>query len=266
MEIVVVTPLLQLVQARFLRELFRASKGGFVLKGGMAVAALYGTSRQTRDIDLDFPPLDKRTAESLHNQVRRALDHALRGYVVDVKIHSPGKGEISPKWKVSGRSADGAPFNLKVEVSRRAPPPGSIRQVTVSGITALGLGVFYVDLYSEPTLAAMKIAALLSPDRCAPRDVYDLDLLLPVNQPGRELLEWALDVAHVAPIDASQVLREKLEAMPWDLFQTQTLPAIEPTTASRYTADTWKEMKDRVTGSLTPLFETHALELLETKP
>src|SRR3979490_1792887 len=117
------TPLLQIVQARFLRELFRASKGGFVLKGGMAGAALYGNSRQTRDIDLGFPPLDERTAESLHNQVRRALDQALRGYVVDVKIHSPGKGEISPKWKIGGRSTDGGPLNLKIEGSRRATPP-----------------------------------------------------------------------------------------------------------------------------------------------
>src|ERR1700675_140507 len=198
--------LLQLMQARFLRELFRASKGGFVLKGGMAIGALYGNVRQTRDIDLDFPPLEERSAESLHNQIRRALEQALRGYITDVKIHVPGKGEISAKWKVSGRSPDGAPFNLKVEVSRRPPPPGSVRQVTVSGIAALGLGVFYVDLYSEPTLVAMKIAALLSPDRCAPRDVYDLDLLLPVHQPGRALLAWALDVAQVAPIDASQAL------------------------------------------------------------
>ena len=260
------TPLLQIVQARFLRELFRASKGGFVLKGGMAVAALYGNSRQTRDIDLDFPPLDERTAESLHNQVRRALDQALRGYVVDVKIHSPGKGEISPKWKIGGRSTDGAPFNLKIEVSRRPPPPGSVRQVTVSGIAALGLGVFYVDLYSEPTLAAMKIAALLSPDRCAPRDVYDLDLLLPVHQPGRGLLAWALDVAQVAPIDAPKTLRNKLEAMPWDLFQSQMLPAIESATAFRFTPDTWFEMKDRVAGTLAPLLETYALELLEAKP
>src|ERR1019366_4690360 len=129
-------PLLQLVQARLLRELFRASKSGFVLKGGMAVAALYGTSRQTRDMDLDFPPLDERTAESLHKQVRRALDQALRGYVVDVKIHSPGKGEISPKWKVSGRSIEGAPFNLKAAGSRGPRPPGPVVPDTGAGLAA----------------------------------------------------------------------------------------------------------------------------------
>jgi hypothetical protein len=254
---------LQLVQARFLRELFRASKGGFVLKGGMAIAALFGNSRLTRDVDLDFPPLDKRSAGSLHNQIRRALDQALRGYVFDIKINSPGRGEISPKWKVSGQSADGAPFHLKVEVSRRPPPPGSVRQVAVARIAALGIGVFYVDLYSEPTLAAMKIAALLSPDRCAPRDVYDLDLLLPAHLPGRKLLEWALEVAEVAPIDASQTLRSKLEAMPWELFQTQALSSIEPDTAARYSAETWEAMKNRVAFVLIPLLEQHAVESID---
>jgi hypothetical protein len=247
-------PLLPLVQARFLRELFRSSKGGFVLKGGMAIGALFGNSRQTRDIDLDFPPEQQRSAQSLHNQVKRALEQALRGYVTDVKINSPGKGEVSPKWKVSGKTSDGAPFNLKVEVSRRPPPPGAVRQVTVSGIAALGLGVFYVDLYSEPTLAAMKIAALLSPDRCAPRDVYDLDLLLPVHEPGSELLAWAFEVAPVCPADAPRVLREKLAAMPWELFQTQTLPALDPLLASRCTPTAWAEMKDRIANSLAELF------------
>jgi hypothetical protein len=44
------------------------------------------------------------------------------------------------------------------------------------------------------------------------------------------------------------------------------LPAIESATAFRYTADTWVEMKDRVAGTLAPLLETYALELLEAKP
>jgi hypothetical protein len=247
-------PLLQLVQARFLRELFRSSKGGFVLKGGMAIGALFGNSRQTRDIDLDFPPEGERSAQSLHNQIKRALEQALRGYVTDVRINSPGKAEVSPKWKVSGKTSDGAPFNLKVEVSRRPPPPGTVRQVTVSGIASLGLGLFYVDLYSEPTLTAMKIAALLSPDRCAPRDVYDLDLLLPAHEPGPELLAWALEVAQVSLVDAPRVLQEKLVAMPWELFQTQTLPALDPSLASRYTPAVWAEVKGRVTNSLSELF------------
>jgi hypothetical protein len=41
-----VTDLLQRVQARFLKELFLSSKGGFVLKGGMALSILFGATRR----------------------------------------------------------------------------------------------------------------------------------------------------------------------------------------------------------------------------
>ncbi len=38
----------------------------------MAMMALFGPARLTRDVDLDFPELRKRTADSLHDQVMRA--------------------------------------------------------------------------------------------------------------------------------------------------------------------------------------------------
>jgi hypothetical protein len=53
----IVSDLLQRAQARFLKELFHTSRGGFVLKGGMALSTLFGPSRLTRDVDLDLPPL-----------------------------------------------------------------------------------------------------------------------------------------------------------------------------------------------------------------
>lgn len=254
--------LLQRVQARFLRELFRAAKGGFVLKGGMAVSTLYTQSRLTRDVDLDFPGPAHRTAESLHNQVARALQQALRGTgIADVQISAPGKAELSPKWKVRGRGPTGEPFALKVEVSRREPPPGRVRQAVVSGAAAYGLGTFYVDLYDESTLSAMKLAALLS--RTATRDVYDLDLLLPAHPPGPSLIHWALDHAGVTPMEASQRVQQKLELMDWDLFRTQML--IDPALFARFDEASWKEMKSRVQHALTELLDSHALRA-ETSP
>ncbi len=248
--------LLQRVQARFLRELFRAAKGGFVLKGGMAVASLYTQSRLTRDVDLDFPPARLRTAESLHNQIRRALQQALRGSgIVDVRISAPGKAEISPKWKVRGRGPSGEPFSMKVEVSRRPPPPGRVRQASVSGVAAYGLGTFYVDLYDESTLAAMKLAALL--ERTAVRDVYDLDLLLPAHPPGPTLIEWALEHAGLAPEGASQRVQQRLASMDWNLFGSQML--IDPAVLERFEKATWEEMKSRVQRALTSLLDAYSL-------
>lgn len=250
--------LLQRVQARFLRELFRAAKGGFVLKGGMAVSTLYTQSRLTRDVDLDFPGPEQRTADSLHNQVARALQQALRGTgISDIQISSPSKAELSPKWKVRGRGPTGEPFALKVEVSRRGPPPGKVRQAAVSGLAAFGLGTFYVDLYDESTLVAMKLAALL--ERAATRDVYDLDLLLPAHPPGPSLVNWALDHAGVPPMEASERVQQKLASMNWSLFQTQML--IDPALLARFDEAGWQEMKNRVQRALTDILDSHALRV-----
>lgn len=246
--------LLQRVQARFLRELFRAGKSGFVLKGGMAVSTLFATSRLTRDVDLDFPAA-KRTADSLHNQITRALQQALRGSgVVDVQISTPGKAELSPKWKVRGSGTSGEPFVMKVEVSRRPPPPGHVRQAVISGAAAYGLGPFYVDLYDERTLVAMKLAALL--DRTATRDVYDLDLLLPSHIPGPTLIDWALEYAQVQPAEASQRVQQKLASLDWNLFRTQML--IDPALLEHYDEARWLDTKNRVQRALIEMLDKHA--------
>lgn len=250
--------LLQRAQARFLRELFRAGKGGFVLKGGMAVSTLYAQSRLTRDVDLDFPAPQHRTAESLHNQITRALQQALRGSgVVDVQISTPAKAELSPKWKVRGRGPSGEPFAMTIEVSRRAPPPGRVRQAVVSGLPAYGLGTFYVDLYDESTLVAMKLAALL--ERTAVRDVYDLDLLLPAHVPGPGLIDWVLEHAGVTSMEASERVQQKLASMDWNLFRSQML--IDPALLERFDAARWQEMKNRVHRALADFLDTHALHV-----
>lgn len=248
------TDQLQRVQARFLKELFHSSKGGFVLKGGLALSTLFGPSRLTRDVALDFPSLRERTAESLHNQVRRALNQSLRGTgIIEIRVSEPGKGEISPKWKISGRGPTGEPFNMRVEVSRRPAPPGGVKQVAVSGLASYGLGTYYVDLYDEKTLVAMKLAALL--DRTATRDVCDLDLLLPSHIPGRELIGWALNHVSVAPDQASHLVREKLASMAWTLFQTQMLG--DPALLARMSEESWREMRERVGRALTRALDEH---------
>src|SRR6185437_15574373 len=182
----------------------------------------------------------------------RALQQALRGSgIVDVQISAPGKAEVSPKWKVRGRGPAGEPFVMKVEVSRRAPPPGRVRQAAVSGVAAYGLGTFYVDLYDESTLAAMKLAALL--ERTAVRDVYDLDLLLPTHPPGSSLIEWALEHAGLTPHDALRRVQHQLISMDWNLFRSQML--IDPTVLERFEEATWEGMKGRVQRALNTLLD-----------
>ncbi|MGH8250658.1 MAG: nucleotidyl transferase AbiEii/AbiGii toxin family protein [Steroidobacteraceae bacterium] len=241
--------LLRKFQARFLRELFRRPHSGFILKGGLALNALYGSSRLTMDIDLDFPPQSKRTSESLHTQINQAITASLIGLgVTEIRVSKPGKGEVSPKWKVSGTSSDGAPFHVKVEVSRRPPiPAGTTRQHALHAQLAPGLPVFYVDIYDEPTLAAMKLAALLSTSRHAPRDVYDLDLLIANgHRPDPSILGTMLELRGHEVGDLEYTLHDKLESLSWPDFQSQLQSALEPGEAERFDAREWETMKQRV--------------------
>ena len=241
--------LLRRFQARFLRELFRSPGSGFVLKGGLALNALYGSSRLTMDIDLDFPPHGERTADSLHAQLRRAIQTALSGIGIrDARTSEPRKIEISPKWKLSGTAPDGSPFNVRIEVSRRPPiPAGPVRQHALRSQLMSGLPVFYVDVYDEPTLAAMKLAATLSPTRHAPRDVYDLDLLIAHgHRPDMTNLRTLLAARRMPDTDLAEVLRAKLDALQWSDFESQVLPSMEPPEAGRLNAREWEAMKQRV--------------------
>ena len=86
---------------RLIREFFLKRGSGFVLKGGGAIQALFGAQRLTKDIDLDFTN-PKRTADSLHNTVRRAIDAAARGLpLTELTVSKPGKNERSTRWKAN---------------------------------------------------------------------------------------------------------------------------------------------------------------------
>lgn len=241
--------LLRKFQARFLRELFRAPRSGFVLKGGLALNALYGSSRLTMDIDLDFPPQGERTAQSLHGQIMRAIRAALTGLGIrEARISEPGKAEVSPKWKVSGTTPDGGPFNAQVEVSRRPPVPvGATRQHAIRNELAPGLPVFYVDLYDEATLAAMKLAALISPNRHAARDIYDLDLLFANgNRPDRDSFRKLMKSRAILGASIADEAERKIDAFTWRDFVSQVQPALNAAEAERINPDEWTAMKGRV--------------------
>jgi hypothetical protein len=241
--------LLRRFQARFLRELFRSPKSGFVLKGGLALNALYSSSRLTMDIDLDFPPHGERTADSLHSQIERAIHTALTGMQIgQIRLSAPGKAEVSPKWKVSGIAPDSSPFHVKVEVSRRPPvPAGPTKQHALRSELAPGLPVFYVDVYDESTLAAMKLAALLAPNRHAPRDVYDLDLLIAhAHHPDTAALRDLLAVHRIVEPGLADFLGSKLDGMGWDEFSAQVMSALEEDEAARFDRNEWDAMKGRV--------------------
>jgi predicted nucleotidyltransferase component of viral defense system len=232
---------------RLIREIFLKSGSGFVLKGGGAIQALFGAQRVTKDVDLDFTN-PKRTAISLHNSVRRAIAGAARGLPVrDLNVSTPGKGEHSPRWKINFQDAAGRPFHVEIEVSRdaRRAPPGVAVQKPFMPEYAKGIARFWVDIYDQPTLIATKLAALLG--REVPRDVYDLDLLIAGSTPpSPEQVRWAIERADFSGSDVTEILRDRLDALSWNRFQTDLSDALPDYVADRIDAAEWASMRQRV--------------------
>jgi hypothetical protein len=89
----------------------------------------------------------------------------------------------------------------------------------------------------------MKMWALLDENRIAPRDIYDIDLLFGEGAtPSAE----AIVAMQGKYGDLSEQLIKKLEAMPWQLFESQTLPAIPDDLKARINEKEYGLMKDRI--------------------
>ena len=232
---------------RLVREFFLRKGSGFVLKGGAAVRALFGEQRLTKHVDLDFTN-PRRTAQSLHNTVDRAIAAAARGLPVqDLRVSTPRKGERSPRWKINFRDPEGQSFHVEVEVSRdpERAAPGAVVQKRFLPYAAVGIGPFWVDIYDEPALITTKLAALLG--REVPRDVYDLDLLTGRSpRPRPEQVQWAISRAGLLSADAVKVLRARLQALTWNRFVSDLRDSLPEHVATRIDEAEWQAMKDRV--------------------
>jgi predicted nucleotidyltransferase component of viral defense system len=234
---------------RLVREFFLKKGSGFVLKGGAAVRTLFGEQRLTKDVDLDFTN-PRRTAQSLHHTVDRAITAAARGLPIqDLRVSSPRKGELSPRWKINFGDPAGQSFHVEVEVSRdpERAPPGAVVQKRFLPAAAVGIGPFWVDIYDEPALITAKLAALLG--REVPRDVYDLDLLTSRSpRPRPEQVQWAIARAGLSAVESLRVLRARLDALSWDRFVSDLRDSLPEHVATRIDEAEWQAMKNRVGG------------------
>jgi predicted nucleotidyltransferase component of viral defense system len=232
---------------RLTRELFHKKGEGFVLKGGTAIRALFGEQRLTKDIDLDFTN-PRRTADSLHHSIHRAIEIAARGLPIrNLHTSEPGKAESSPRWKVNFEDTEGRPHHVEIEVSRdpARAVPGAVTQIPFVPHAAKGIARYWVDIYDRSALIASKLAALLG--RSVPRDVYDMDLLNDAaNPPSTALINWAIDRADLAGRDPITILWEHLEELSWARFQTELLDTLTPANAERVDETEWTAMKLRV--------------------
>jgi predicted nucleotidyltransferase component of viral defense system len=241
------------LQQRLLTHLYRGTEGSsLVLKGGAAMRVLTESARYTQDLDFDHDP--HRSLGSLQRTVRSAIDRAVQGGgLVEVSISEPKQTDTVARWKISGRTSAGERLHLTVEVSRRQVPDlAHVVKVPVQ-IADRTLPRVYVSVYDEQALADNKLAALLDERRTAPRDIYDLELLLARGVcPSAQPVERADRAALLARVS------EKLDLMGWALFRDQVLPALPREIQSNVDEEEYLAMKIRLLESLERCLSNHA--------
>src|SRR5580658_7754393 len=233
-------------QLRLLTFLYRGStSSSLVLKGGAALRVLTASARFTQDLDFDHDP--HRSLSSLQNTVRTAIDRAIHGSgLVGTSISESKQTDTVARWKLSGRTSTGENLHLTVEVSRRrAPDPIHVLKIPVQ-IADRTLPRVYVNVYNEQALADNKLAALVDERRTAPRDVYDLELLL-----ARGICPSGSVVEHLGGKTAlMKRVADKLELMHWPLFRDEVLPTLPEELNAHIDQDEYLAMKLRLLDSL----------------
>ncbi len=232
-------------QVAMLRDLASAD-ARLVLKGGMAMRVVVGSMRLTKDVDFD------RAAEVSTNAVKASVRKALAFGAQSARLLGAQVDELkltptTVRMRLAGTTS-GIPVKFVVEVSgRSALAQDSYARVTVTPPARYAIAPFAIAAYTHDMLAATKVAAIMSPNRNVPRDLYDLhDLASSAPQrflrdlfEPEALLQWRDEaLSKVVGISFDQARDELLPYLPRDLREPLT-PAV------------WEEMTmvvaDRVT-------------------
>ena len=233
-------------QLRLLTFLYRGStSSSLVLKGGAAMRVLTESARFTQDLDFDHDP--HRSLASLQKTVRTAIDRAIQGSgLVGTSISESKQTDTVARWKISGRTSTGENLHLAVEVSRRrAPDPSHVLKIPVQ-IADRTLPRVYVSVYDEQALADNKLAALIDDRRTAPRDIYDLELLL-----SRGVVPSVAAVENLGgQATLMQRVADKLDLMSWALFRDEVLPTLAVEIHAHIDEDEYLAMKVRLLETL----------------
>jgi hypothetical protein len=104
----------------------------------------------------------------------------------------------------------------------------------------------YVSVYDEQSLANNKLAALLDDRRTAPRDIYDLELLL-----ARGICPSSTAVENLGGQAAlMKRVADKLDLMEWSLFRDEVLPTLPDELNAHIDEDEYLAMKLRLLDTL----------------
>jgi predicted nucleotidyltransferase component of viral defense system len=166
--------LIDRAQVALLRELSSSLGGRLVLKGGMAMRAAVGSMRLTKD--MDFDRASSLSATALKGQLKTGLrTAAANAGIRAAEVQITKDTSTTCRARLAGQAVGGIEVRFEVEVSgRRDPDRSHVRAYPVVPPAGYAMAPFTVQAYSTDMLAALKIAAAMSSNRSAARDIIDL--------------------------------------------------------------------------------------------
>lgn len=228
-------------QMQFLSLLMRQGADRLILKGGLAMRALYGSTRLTKDVDFDCE--DNLSRQSLSGHMNKALLQAARlAGLVAPAVAQTKKGERSARWRIVGTAAGEVKVVWEAEVSRRGvPPPEFVETKAFETPIAYRIPPFSVRVYGSAAMAGAKVNALLSPNRSVPRDIYDLAEL--VRQGASPVELWAQHISRENLRSKRAAIMSKIDGIHFALANAELLPYIAPDVRRSIDESKWDEMR-----------------------
>ncbi|MGH8139028.1 MAG: nucleotidyl transferase AbiEii/AbiGii toxin family protein [Steroidobacteraceae bacterium] len=228
-------------QMQFIALLMRQGASRLILKGGMAMRALYGSTRLTKDVDFDCE--DNVSQQSMQSHMSKALTQAARlAGLAGVEVTQTKRGERSARWRVMGTAAGDVKIIWEVEVSRRGvPPPEFIETKPFETPVAYRISPFSVRVYGPAAMAGGKVNALLRENRSVPRDVYDLSELIRHGADPTEL--WIRRIPRQVLERKRTVIMAKIEIIDFAMSAAELLPYVAPEIRQSIDEPRWDEIR-----------------------
>lgn len=240
---------IRMMQTALVASLFTSSiKEQLALKGGLAMQAVMGSERATADMDLDAAkemPLDR-----LQRVMRKAIETELSPMLEDAHVSEPKQTDTVCRWKIWGRiPGSDAEAHFQVEVSRRdaiaTPADAAWVDWKSEGVPVEGVKV---KAHKAEMMTFMKLLAVTSPARDAPRDLHDLNVLIEAGyKPSSECMAKLSDQELQGLADQAW---GKIDLMSFERFEEEVIPFLDPALALKVNETSYDEMRIRVGSAI----------------
>lgn len=232
-----------MVQSRILGAIFSKSlKNEIALKGGFAMRVLTGSARYTKDIDLATSP--SLPPSVIQGFIRKALaDIKNTGLIQNLTVTEPKQTATTQRWKIGGL-VNSQEVHFTIELSRRSDISAEFLETVPFKGTSLGKTDIPLTCVNLTKMVEAKFDCVKNPTREAPRDIYDLYLLISMNvKPTREaILAYGEDVLK----EMKEYVWDKLDKMDYSVAKEKLLTFMPPDVAKKVNEATWEEMRLKV--------------------